>query len=68
MEGDFGHNGTLNVLDITNGYVKRLFQGGAPAFCPDESNYNDDGSISNILDLLAVVARLFQGAPFAPCP
>jgi PKD repeat protein len=65
-EGDFNHNNTVNVVDIT-AMVARLFQGGPAAPCADEADYNDSGTF-NVVDLTALVTRLFGGGPLVTCP
>lgn len=65
-EGDFNHNGSMNVVDVT-AYVAYLFQGGAIYLCKDEADYDDNSSV-NVVDLTKVVARLFQGGPLVLCP
>jgi len=67
-EGDFAHNGFVNVVDVTQ-MVARLFQGGPPPVCAEEADTNDNGSF-NIVDLTKLVSFLF-GSPSVPigsCP
>ena len=65
-EGDFNHNNTVNVVDIT-AYVARLFQGGPAPPCLQEADVDDGGTV-NIVDLTKVVAFLFQGGSIGVCP
>jgi hypothetical protein len=61
--GDLNGDGTdANILDLTYA-VDRIFRGGPPAACPEESDVNSDGAPTNILDLTFLVDRIFRGGP-----
>ena len=65
-EGDFNHNNTVNVVDLT-AMVARLFQGGPAASCLQEADVDDNNSF-NVVDLTKLVAFLFQGGVIGSCP
>jgi hypothetical protein len=65
-EGDFNHNGTVNVVDVTS-TVSFLFQGGPAAPCKEEADVTDNGGV-NVVDLTTLVAFLFSGGSVGVCP
>lgn len=65
-EGDFNHNGTVNVVDVT-AMVAFLFQGGAIYSCKEEADVDDNNTV-NVVDLTKLVAFLFSGGVIGVCP
>ncbi len=57
--GDFNHDGTFNISDVTSG-IARIFTGGAAPACQDEADFNGDNTF-NISDVTAGIARIFSG-------
>ncbi|MBN4057148.1 hypothetical protein JYU19_02455, partial [bacterium AH-315-J21] len=63
--GDFNHDGSFNIADVTAG-IARIFSGGAAPSCQDEGDYNGDNSF-NIADVTAGIARIFSGGAAPVC-
>lgn len=65
--GDVGHNGAVNVSDLTR-LVAYLFSGGTELPCPAEADLNADVAL-NISDLTFLIDFLFRGgAAPGECP
>ncbi len=65
--GDYTHDGSFNIADVTAG-IARIFAsppGPAPS-CQDEADFNSDNTF-NIADVTAGIARIFASPP-GPAP
>jgi IPT/TIG domain len=63
--GDFNHDGSFNIADVTSG-IARIFSAGAPPFCQDEADANGDNAF-NIADVTFGIARIFSSGPAPIC-
>ncbi len=63
--GDYDHNGSFNIADVTAG-IARIFAGGPAPACQDEADSDGDNSF-NIADVTYGIARIFGGGPAPEC-
>jgi len=63
--GDYTHDGTFNIADVTAG-ISRIFSGGVAPACQDEADANGDNTY-NIADVTFGIARIFSGGPAPVC-
>ncbi|MBN4056999.1 hypothetical protein JYU19_01755, partial [bacterium AH-315-J21] len=63
--GDYNHDGSFNIADVTAG-IARVFSGGPAPLCQDEADANGDNSF-NIADVTFGIARIFSGGPPPIC-
>ncbi|HSG99516.1 MAG TPA: MopE-related protein, partial [candidate division Zixibacteria bacterium] len=65
VPGDFNHDGSFNIADVTAG-IGYIFSGGPPPPCCEEADFDGSGSF-NIADVTAGIAFIFSGGPPAVC-
>ncbi len=65
VPGDFTHDGSFNIADVTAG-IARIFSMGLPPFCQDEADANGDNAY-NIADVTYGIARIFSMGPAPIC-
>jgi len=65
VPGDYDHDGSFNIADITAG-IARTFTGGSAAICQNEADSNGDNAY-NIADVTYGIARIFSGGPAPIC-
>ena len=66
VEGDFNHDGKLNIKDVID-MIGYLMKGGVAAQCRDEADVNDNGAVG-IVDITYLINYLFKHGPMTPCP
>ncbi len=65
VAGDYDDDGLFNIADVTSG-IARIFAGGAPPACGDESD-TDGNNTFNIADVTYGIARIFAGGAAPVC-
>ncbi len=65
VPGDFSNNGSVDIVDVSQG-INHIFGGGPAPFCPRQADSNGDGSF-NISDVIYLIARIFSGGPAPIC-
>ncbi len=65
VAGDYDHNGSFNIADVTAG-IARIFASGPAASCQDEADTDGNNSF-NIADVTAGIARIFASGPAPVC-
>ncbi len=65
VPGDADHSGSTNIGDVTY-MIQRIFNGGPPPICPNESDPNADGFF-NIGDVTMLITRIFANGVAPVC-
>ncbi len=63
--GDYDHNGSFNIADVTAG-IARIFSSGVAPSYQDEADADGDNTF-NIADVTYGIARIFGGGPAPVC-